>query len=262
MVVVLVAPAVLAGYRSSEAATARGSSETATVPVTASIPTMPTTEPPATAPPTTVPRVPSTSPPIIPPPVASPPAPRNQLQPGDHGDEVLARQNQLRDLGYWLGSPDGSYGPSTTHAVVALQKANGLARDGVAGPGTRRVLARAQRVQPTSHEGHVIEVDLRRQIVIVADNGFATWVLDTSTGAQAGTTPIGHWKVFREVNGNDTGPNGTLYRPKYFNQRVAFHGYPSVPATPASHGCVRVTNQAMDFLWSSGTPIGTAVWVY
>jgi hypothetical protein len=36
-----------------------------------------------------------------------------------------------------------------------------------------------------------------------------------------------------------------------------------VPAEPASHGCARVSNPAIDFLWNSGAiPIGTAVWVY
>jgi N-acetylmuramoyl-L-alanine amidase len=176
---------------------------------------------------------------------------------------VLALQQRLNALGFWLGAPDGEYGASTVHAVVAFQKANGLGRDGVAGPRTRSALAGAGRVQPASNSGHVVEVDLNRQIVIVADDGHATWVFDTSTGAVAGTTPVGRWQVFRSVNGYDTGPNGTLYRPRYFNQGVAVHGYPSVPASPASHGCVRVTNTAMDFLWSSSAlPIGGTVWVY
>jgi len=69
--------------------------------------------------------------------------------------------------------------------------------------------------------------------------------------------------VFRQVDGYDRSPLGVLYRPKYFYEGVAVHGYPSVPAYPASHGCVRVTDQAIDWLWSSGAmPIGTAVWVY
>jgi hypothetical protein len=42
------------------------------------------------------------------------------------------------------------------------------------------------------------------------------------------------------------------------------HGYPDVPPPyPASHGCVRVTNAAMDWLWSSGNLlVGQPVWVY
>jgi lipoprotein-anchoring transpeptidase ErfK/SrfK len=36
-----------------------------------------------------------------------------------------------------------------------------------------------------------------------------------------------------------------------------------VPSYPASHGCIRVTNASMDWLWSSGAmPIGTDVWIY
>ncbi|MCB1026167.1 MAG: L,D-transpeptidase family protein, partial [Microthrixaceae bacterium] len=50
---------------------------------------------------------------------------------------------------------------------------------------------------------------------------------------------------------------------KYFNGGIALHGSPSVPSYPASHGCVRLTDPEINFLW--GTPwgnIGTTVWVY
>jgi lipoprotein-anchoring transpeptidase ErfK/SrfK len=78
-----------------------------------------------------------------------------------------------------------------------------------------------------------------------------------------GTTPTGKFGVARQVNGYDVGPLGVLYRPKYFHDGVAVHGYPSVPPYPASHGCVRVTNAAMDWLWANGAlPIGGPVWVY
>jgi hypothetical protein len=41
------------------------------------------------------------------------------------------------------------------------------------------------------------------------------------------------------------------------------HGFTSVPALPASHGCVRVSISAMNMLWADGLiPIGTSVWVY
>jgi lipoprotein-anchoring transpeptidase ErfK/SrfK len=176
---------------------------------------------------------------------------------------VTDLQQRLRDLGYWLGAVDGAYGSSTAHAVTALQKASGLGRDGIAGPATLAALDRGERVRPASASGHVVEVDLQRQIVIVADGGRATLVLDTSTGAVPGTTPVGRYRVQRQVDGNDPGPNGVLYRPKYFYQGVAVHGYSSVPTSPASHGCVRVTNAAMDMIWAGGIlPIGAAVWVY
>ena len=73
-------------------------------------------------------------------------------------------------------------------------------------------------------------------------------------------TPKGVYHVYRGVNGWDPGPLGKLYRPRYFNGGIAVHGYPSVPSTPASHGCVRVTIGAMDFLWNNKLlPIGRTV---
>jgi hypothetical protein len=233
-------------------------------PATTAAPPEPTAPPlpaPATAAPATL------APPVPPPPAPGPPAPppaaAAMLRQGDRGPEVSALQERLQSLGYWLGAVDGVYGPATTRAVTALQKASGLGRDGLTGAATRVALARGERVRPASATGHVIEVDLGRQLVIVADGGRATWVLDTSTGAEPGSTPTGRFRVQREVNGPDNGPNGVLYRPKYFYQGVAVHGYGSIPTTPASHGCVRVTNAAMDMLWSTGVlPIGAVVWVY
>jgi lipoprotein-anchoring transpeptidase ErfK/SrfK len=166
-------------------------------------------------------------------------------------------------LGFWLGEPDGIFGTGTAHAVTAFQKAAGLNRDSVAGPKTLAALASASRPTPRSDAGRVVEVDLARQLLFVVADGRVAWVLDTSTGSRPGTTPRGRFRVLWEVDGYDPGPLGTLYRPKYFHGGVAVHGYPSVPPYPASHGCVRVTNAAMDWLWSNGAlEIGAPVWVY
>jgi peptidoglycan hydrolase-like protein with peptidoglycan-binding domain len=192
----------------------------------------------------------------------APPQP-SALRLGDRGGEVRDLQRTLSGLGYWLGEPDGVFGDATAHAVLAFQKVEGLARDGVVGPQTRRALESATRPAPRSDQGRVIEIDLQRQVLLVAVDGRVEHVLDASTGVVPGTTPTGQFQVFRDVDGYDPGPLGTLYRPKYFYGGVAVHGYPSVPAYPASHGCVRVTNPAMDLLWSGGyLPIGQAVWVY
>lgn len=204
------------------------------------------------------------------PPEATAPAPGGPSAPepevlalGVRGPAVQALQQRLAGLGFWLGQPDGSYGPLTRHAVVAFQKAGGLATDGVAGPRTRQLLETAQRPTPRSDQGRVIEVDLDRQLLLVTVDGRVEQVLDASTGEVPGTTPPGRYEVFRHVDDYDPGPLGTLYRPKYFYQGVAVHGYPEVPPYPASHGCVRVTNPAMDWLWDSGhLAIGQTVWVY
>jgi hypothetical protein len=69
------------------------------------------------------------------------PAPTAPLKPGDSGDQVKVLQRALEKLGYSPGKIDGDYGPSTTAAVKAFQKANGLDADGVVGPKTREALA-------------------------------------------------------------------------------------------------------------------------
>lgn len=195
------------------------------------------------------------------------------LRPGDTGPEVLALQQKLLGLGYWLTAADGSYGVTTQQAVLALQKAAGLGRDGVAGPATMAALAHGVKPSPRSTSGHVIEIDKNRQLLLVVTNGHLDETIATSTGSYApytsqgqqyiAATPNGQFTIFRQVDGVDPGPLGSLYRPKYFNGGIAVHGYNDVPAEPASHGCARVSNPAIDFLWNSGAaPIGTAVWVY
>jgi lipoprotein-anchoring transpeptidase ErfK/SrfK len=185
------------------------------------------------------------------------------LAPGATGPAVVALQTRLRELGYWLGDDTGEYGDATLHAVIAFQKARSLSRDGVVGPETRGALATAARLTPRSASGHVIEIDLGRQLLLDVTDGRVVWVFDTSTGARAGTTPTGQFRVQREIDANVHAPLGVLYRPKYFYGGVAIHGNPSVPAYPASHGCVRVINEAMDWLWEhDALAISTPVWVY
>jgi lipoprotein-anchoring transpeptidase ErfK/SrfK len=185
---------------------------------------------------------------------------------------VLAVQQRLVELGYWLGRPDGVYGYATEQAVYALQKAAGLARDGRVGARTRAALVDGARPTASSETGHVVEIDLAHQLLLVVDDGQVTFVLNTSTGsggaywyqgsARRAVTPRGHYAVYAEIDGLRRAPLGLLWRPKYFHGGIAVHGSPSVPPWPASHGCVRVSYPAMNMLWADGLmPIGTAVWV-
>jgi hypothetical protein len=185
------------------------------------------------------------------------------LEQGSTDPRVLGLQQQLVELGFWLPAADGEYGSDTMHAVVAFQKAIGLTADGVAGPVTLTALGRAERLSARTVAASGIEVDLTRQLLLVVADGRVQWVFDTSTGAKPGTTPAGEFVVLRQVDGYDRGPLGVLYRPKYFVGGVAVHGYPSVPSHAASHGCVRVTNAAMDWLWANDAmPVGSHVSVY
>ena len=77
-------------------------------------------------------------------------------------------------------------------------------------------------------------------------------------------TPVGTFRINRErPDGWWVGDLGQIYRPKYFIGGVAIHGSLSVPAYPASHGCVRVSVAAMDMIWEQEIlPRGTTVVVY
>lgn len=58
------------------------------------------------------------------------------LQMGDQGSSVKTLQQQLNQLGYDCGTPDGIFGQRTKDAVKAFQRAYGLTADGIAGSRT------------------------------------------------------------------------------------------------------------------------------
>ena len=61
------------------------------------------------------------------------------------GDDVVALQARLAELGFTAGKVDGLHGPDTDAAVRAFQAAVGLVPDGVVGPETMRAFAGLRR---------------------------------------------------------------------------------------------------------------------
>ena len=61
-------------------------------------------------------------------------APEEPIQVGNQGDEVLAVQEKLSQMGYVVGSMDGVYGEVTAEAVRTLQKEKNLPVDGKISP--------------------------------------------------------------------------------------------------------------------------------
>jgi len=195
------------------------------------------------------------------------------LRRGSTGSAVRTLQSRLSDLRYWCGTVDGVFGGLTEQAVLALQKAAGISRDGIVGPATWSRLSAGVRPSVRTLSGTWVEVDKARQLFLHVVDGRLTMALNTSTGSgqrywsrgawHVAVTPSGSYRVYRKVDGWDDGPLGSLWRPAYFNGGIALHGYGSVPAYPASHGCVRVSLSAMDMLWRSGrVPVGRRVTVY
>jgi peptidoglycan hydrolase-like protein with peptidoglycan-binding domain len=193
---------------------------------------------------------------------------------GPSAAEVTAAQKRLDELGYWVGPVDGKMGQATQQALMAFQKIQGLNKSGSLDAATTAALVTASRPSPASTSGDLLEVDKTRQVIFVVRNGLTLWVFNTSTGTERNYntdgnkgfahTPTGTFHVGRTVDAVDPGPLGPLYRPRYFtNNGIAVHGAASIPAFPASHGCARVSNAAMDFIWTNNImPVGSFVWVY
>ena len=196
-----------------------------------------------------------------------------RLRRGDEGDEVTALQRRLTELGYWNGPADGSFGQLTQQAVYAVQKAAGLSRDGVVGAKTRRALDDGARPKARSNRGRVVEINRKRQLLMLVDDGRIQQIFNTSTGSYEhyeyegqtylAATPAGRFTVSRQIDGWRDAPLGLLWRPKYFNGGIAVHGSHSIPPYAASHGCARLSIAAMNWIWKNDRmPIKTRVWVY
>ena len=197
------------------------------------------------------------------------------------GPDTAAAQLRLTQLGFWAGDSDGSYGFATTQAVMAFQKYLGLDASGKIDQDTANWLTVfPERAHGTADDGTLVEVDKAKQLLFLIQDGKTVWTFNTSTGSgiaytahnqntgeiESGdaVTPNGLWKTTRErPNGWWSGDLGDIYRPKYFKGGVAIHGMTRVPNTPVSHGCVRLSTMAMDFIWGSDlVPLGTPVWVH
>lgn len=192
---------------------------------------------------------------------------------GSKGAVVLAMQQRLNALGYWVGKADGKFGGTTQQAVWALQKAAGLKPSGRTTSATWAALKAGVRPTARSKSGKQIEVDLKRDLVLFVTNGHVDFILNTSTGGgytyvsqgqtSVAITPRGHFHTYRVIEGMHRAPLGLMYRPRYFTGGVAIHGDSSVPNHPVSHGCVRVSDAAIDWIWANNLdPIGMTVWVY
>jgi peptidoglycan hydrolase-like protein with peptidoglycan-binding domain len=247
---VLVLSLVLAGL---SACSGTGSRELTEAPSTSSTTVAPTT---TTQPPTTT----TTAPP--PPPV---------WRVGSTGPEVLHLQQRLTALGYRPGPADGRYGAATASAVMAFQKHEGLLRDGAAGPQTMAAVD-GPTVGAGPQGGPGLEIDLERQIMFVVSLDGTHTILNVSTGnnrsyrhpagyTAVAVTPKGSFAVGRKIDAEEHAPLGVLYRPMYFRGGFAVHGSRSVPAYPASHGCVRVSYEDEDWLFPMISP-GTPVTIY
>jgi lipoprotein-anchoring transpeptidase ErfK/SrfK len=198
---------------------------------------------------------------------------------GSKGPAVQAVEKRLTDLRFDPGKVDGSWDAAMDQAVMSFQKQAGLPRTGKADAATRARLAGAPFGIPmvtSGAEPNRVEVDLERQVlqiwkdnklfrVIGVSSGNGRKYCDTSvkTGKKVcgvAVTPTGTFHFERKIPGERKSDLGTLFDPVYFTGGYAVHGSPSVPATPASHGCVRIPIRLSKWFYDN-TPVGTQIFV-
>jgi hypothetical protein len=85
--------------------------------------------------------------------------------------------------------------------------------------------------------GRHVEANLSLQVLVLADHGRPQAIYHMSSGKASTPTVVGVFRFYRKGPGfNSEG----MYYSNYFIRGYAIHGYHSVPAYNASHGCLRV----------------------
>jgi hypothetical protein len=181
---------------------------------------------------------------------------------GATGPDVLALRRRLAQLRVHVPGPSATFGPELVDSVVAFQKARGLERTGTVDAATWRALSQDVVPAPRYRNGRDhLEVSKSRQILMLVRGGETAAYLPISSGA-GGITPVGSFSVLWKAPSTTTWlGSAILFRTMTIHGNVAIHGYPSVPAYPASHGCIRVPIWIADWLYRQ-TPVGEPVDVY
>jgi N-acetylmuramoyl-L-alanine amidase len=201
---------------------------------------------------------------------------------GDSGPDVLQVQKRLRKLHYDIGPVNGSFGDDTLHAVTAFEKVQGFTPDGQVNTRVWKALNNPRLIHlrhPIPSSALAVEVNIPKQVLILAKNGRVWRILDTSTAGgylytnsegqtERAITPTGHFSIQYKLTGTVVSKLGTLYYPSYFTDTgYAIHGEGNgndggeVPPYPNSHGCVRITDNAVLRYYNLLT-VGTSVWIY
>jgi len=194
-----------------------------------------------------------------PPPVASAPAPVAAV--AQAAATPLQVEQKLEALRYDVGPVDGQVDGRTASAVMAFQKVNDLERNGqLTDPLAAQIMATQVPPLPLTSDAspNKVEIDLRRQVLFLYENGSLSRIFAISSGTSRTPTPAGDFAITHQERGWETSALGRLYNSQYFYGGYAIHGSLSVPAQPASHGCVRLTMSAAEWFpqhVSVGTPV-------
>ncbi len=163
---------------------------------------------------------------------------------------LLQVEHKLAALAYDVGDVDGKADSQTASAITAFQKVHGLPRTGeLTDALATRIMASSGTPAPMVPNGEPnrVEVSLARQVLFLYENGTLTKILAVATGTSATPTPSGTYRINRFDPGWHTSRLGRLYNATYFVGGYAIHGSLSIPAQPASHGCIRISMHSAEW---------------
>jgi hypothetical protein len=178
------------------------------------------------------------------------------LDPGASSSKVKIFTRLLRHEGYYTPR-SRLYGSGVGRAVLAYRKVNRMARTENATAGIFHTLAKGKGSFHLKYPGRGfhVEVDISRQVMVIANKGKAQYTIPASTGAPATPTILGRYHVYNKTAGyNSEG----MYYSSYWHNGYAIHGFDPVPTYNASHGCVRIPIPDAIFVYNR-LPIGTEV---
>jgi peptidoglycan hydrolase-like protein with peptidoglycan-binding domain len=186
------------------------------------------------------------------------------LAEGDQGAMVVALQRELARRHLYRGPLDGEFGPATAYAAVTFHKVMGLERTFAWEEEDSAHMAdfALPPLPDRPEEPNRVEVDIGRQVLFLFEDGEVAEMVPISSGGtyryyseRQGTwvwagTPRGDYTFIRHSLGWNCDPltGWCIYNPWNFTPYYALHGYRSVPAQPASHGCVRIPTWESDIL--------------
>jgi lipoprotein-anchoring transpeptidase ErfK/SrfK len=178
---------------------------------------------------------------------------------GDRNSTVKLFNQLLSKQGYYT-SHGKRYDVRTRWAVMAFRKVNGMKRSYGADPAIFKKLADGHGSFDLRYpgQGKHVEVDISRQVMVLANHGEPQHTFAVSTGAPATPTIRGHYNFYRR----DAGYNSEgMYYSVYFHNGYATHGFDPVPPYPASHGCVRnpIPDSIFIYNWIA---LGDSIYLY
>jgi hypothetical protein len=162
------------------------------------------------------------------------------------------------------GAVTGRLDYRTEQALMAFQAWTGLVRDGIDGQTTRDALetAHAPRPRREAASGHYAEVFRSLGVLLCVSDGTLVRVVHCSTGRPSLPTPAGRFSIFlKSLDWWSTAYGDWMPFASFFSAGDAIHGFPDVPAYPASHGCVRISMPEAPWVYTF-MGYGAAVFVY